>query len=77
MKIAPMVTVLPTEQTKPSVTNDERLVAVCPASIRSDVSCATCGICAKPERRAIIGFPAHGTGAAKARKVFFMEPVPP
>ncbi|WP_425414314.1 DUF7227 family protein [Ottowia thiooxydans] len=52
-KIAPVVTVLPTEQIKPSMTNDERSVAVCPASVRSDVSCATCGSCANRKRPAI------------------------
>ncbi|WP_431777956.1 DUF7227 family protein [Ottowia caeni] len=64
-EIAPVVTILPADQTKPSVTNDERFIAVCTATVRDDVSCATCGICAHPRRRAIIGFPAHGTGAKK------------
>jgi len=71
-EIAPVVTILPADQTKPSVTNDERFIAVCTATVRDDVSCATCGICANPRRRAIIGFPAHGTGAKKAHKVFYM-----
>lgn len=70
LKIAPVVTILPPEQTKPSVTNDRRFIAVCPATVRDDVSCATCGICANPRCRAIIGFPAHGTGVKKAHKVF-------
>ena len=53
-------------------TPEGRHVSICPASVRDDVSCATCGVCAIVSRRTIIGFPAHGTGTAKAAKVFFM-----
>lgn len=36
---------------------------VCPAQVRDDVNCATCGLCAIiDERRPIIAFRAHGTG---------------
>jgi len=46
---------------------------VCPAQTREDVTCASCGLCAIPDRRVIIGFRAHGTRArvadAKARRV--------
>lgn len=73
----PVVVVLPAEQTKPTRTPDGRFVAVCPATQRDDVTCATCGICAHPTRRAIIGFPAHGSGAKKAQAVFFMKIVSP
>ncbi len=75
LKVAPVVTVLPPGQTGLSVTNDERSVVVCPATIEgAGVSCATCGICANPRRRSIIGFPAHGSGAEKVRKVFYLKP---
>lgn len=72
-KVAPVVAALPTYQTKPTVTNDERLVAVCPATVRDDVNCSTCGICVNPRRRAIVGFPAHGSGAKKVQKVFMLK----
>lgn len=71
-KIAPVVCLLPPDTTKPVRTPEGRLVIVCPASIRDDVTCATCGICAS-QRRAIVGFPAHGTGKTKAHKVFMMK----
>lgn len=71
LKIAPVVTLLPPEQVTPTVTPEGRHVAICPASVRDDVSCATCGICAT-QRKAIIGFPAHGSTKAKAHKVFMM-----
>ena len=69
--IAPVATLLPPEQLEACRTPAGRLVAVCPASV-GDMDCARCGVCAAPHRKAIIGFPAHGSGAAKARKVFFM-----
>ncbi len=69
--IAPVVTLLPPDQVRPTTTPGGRFVAVCPASVRDDVSCATCGVCANPDREAIIGFPVHGSGKTKARQVFF------
>ena len=67
--IGPVVVLLPPEQTKPTLTPAGRHVSVCPASIRDDIDCARCGVCAT-DRVAIIGFPAHGSGKAKAHKVF-------
>ena len=69
--IAPVVVVLPIDQTKPSKTPAGRHISVCPAAVRDDVTCASCGICAVSSRKAIIGFPAHGTGAKKAQAMFF------
>jgi hypothetical protein len=71
--IAPVACVLPTGTTKTLKTPAGRHVSICPATVRDDVTCASCGICAVPGHKAIIGFPAHGTGAKKAHKVFFMK----
>lgn len=73
--IAPVVCVLPAGTMKPLKTPAGRHVSICPATVRDDVTCASCGICAVPGHKAIIGFPAHGTGAKKAQKVFFMKQV--
>lgn len=66
----PVVVVLPT-----SVQGNVRLqtpkgrtVTVCPATYRDDVTCATCGLCARL-RDVIVGFPAHGNGKNKASKI--------
>lgn len=67
--IAPVVVLLPEDQVKPTHTPGGRHVAVCPASVRDDTACATCGICAK-QRESIIGFPVHGTGKKRAAQVF-------
>ena len=68
LEIGPVVTVLPMEQKENLTTPKGRKVVVCPATIRDDVSCMTCGLCARL-RDAIIGFPAHGNGAKKANAI--------
>lgn len=72
--IGPVVTVLPSDTTKPLKTPEGRHVSVCPATVRDDIQCASCGICANATRKAIIGFPAHGSGAKKAQQIFFQPP---
>lgn len=44
-----------------TVTPDGRKVATCPATYRDDVTCASCLLCARRDRKVIVGFPAHGT----------------
>jgi len=56
----PVVVVLPSTQTRNTVTPAGRPVIVCPATQRADVSCATCQLCQR-QRTAIVGFPAHGS----------------
>jgi hypothetical protein len=68
LDIAPVTTVLPETQTTNTTTPKGRKVIVCPATIRDNVSCATCQLCAR-NREAIIGFPAHGTSKRKANEV--------
>jgi len=61
----PVATVLPIDQTTNTTTPQGRKVVICPATIRDDVSCATCQLCQR-QRDFIIGFPAHGTSKKKA-----------
>lgn len=68
LEIAPVVVVLPQDQKENLTTPKGRKVVVCPATIRDDVSCMTCGLCARL-RDAIVGFPAHGNGAKKANAI--------
>lgn len=77
MGVGPVVVVLPIDQTKPTMTPKGRQVSVCPAAVRDDVTCSTCGICAVAHRKAIIGFPAHGSGAKKVQALFFMKSAQP
>lgn len=75
MAIGPVVCVLPADATKPMQTPGGRTVVVCPATQNDDIDCARCELCQKVDRKSIVGFPAHGSGAAKVQKVFFMEKV--
>lgn len=69
--IAPVVVVLPdtVHGNADIATPAGRKVAVCPATYRDDVSCSTCGLCQRQNRKVIVGFPAHGTSRKRASKV--------
>lgn len=59
---APVVTILPSDTAEKIVkTPNGRIVAICPATYR-DTNCARCQLCARKDRRVIVGFPAHGVG---------------
>lgn len=64
LNVGPVVVVLPSDQTENTVTPNGNKVVVCPAVIRDDVTCSSCGLCQK-QRGAIVGFPAHGTAKKK------------
>ena len=66
---APVVVVLPSDQTTALKTPAGRHVAICPATISDNVTCASCGLCAEAGRKSIIGFPAHGNRKAKASAI--------
>lgn len=69
----PVCAIVPTDTPEKSYTPEGRTIIVCPAQTREDVTCASCGLCARADRAVIIGFRAHGTRArvadAKARRV--------
>lgn len=69
MDIGPVTVVLPASQVENTVTPKGRKVVVCPATIRDNVSCATCGLCQIAKRDCIVGFPSHGTGKRKASAI--------
>lgn len=69
MGIGPVTVVLPASQVENTVTPKGRKVVVCPATIRDNVSCATCGLCQIVKRDCIVGFPSHGTGKRKASAI--------
>lgn len=71
--IAPVVVILPEDSPVLQTTPGGNTVVVCPAITSDKVTCSTCGICAKSDRKSIVGFPVHGTGKKKAGKVFMMK----
>lgn len=62
----PVVTVLPAHVRENTTTPAGHKVVICPAVVRDDVSCMTCGLCARAERKVIVGFPAHGPAHKRA-----------
>ena len=69
LDIGPVAVVLPAGfDGRQTETPAGRRVAQCPATYR-DTTCADCGLCAKRERRVIVGFPAHGINKRKASAV--------
>lgn len=64
----PVVTVLPgtVQGNVEMYTPAGRRVVVCPATYREDVSCATCGLCSRANRKTVVGFPVHGTSHKRA-----------
>lgn len=67
----PVVVVLPAEVSGnvKIETPAGRRVTVCPATYRDEVSCNTCGLCQRQDRKAIVGFPAHGASKRKASAI--------
>lgn len=71
MDIGPVVTILPAEiqgNVKVSTPKGRRVV-VCPATYREDVTCQSCQLCQRSERKVIVGFPAHGASKRKASAI--------
>ena len=62
LAIAPVVVVLDAKEgERHDVTTPAgRKVATCPATYRDDVTCASCQLCQRKDRKVIVGFPAHG-----------------
>lgn len=68
--IGPVVTILPVDMSGDVApvykTPKGRKVAVCPATYKDDVSCASCQLCQRVDRKVIVGFPVHGTAKKRA-----------
>lgn len=70
LNVAPVVTVLPADAPAVTHTPHGRRVVVCPAQTRDKVTCASCGLCARRDRRGlIIGFRAHGSSHKKVAAI--------
>ena len=65
----PVAVVVPIDTPKHTTTPQGRPILVCPAQTREGMTCALCQLCANPDRRAIIGFRAHGTKARQADRI--------
>ena len=67
--IGPVVTVVPSNAKVGSLkTEAGNKIVICPASYRDDVTCSDCGLCQR-QRKAIVGFPAHGQAHKQASAI--------
>lgn len=69
LNIGPVVTVLPLNQSDNLLTPAGNAVIVCPAVKDAYTTCQTCKLCAKANRKVVIGFPAHGVKKNKANEI--------
>jgi hypothetical protein len=73
LQAGPVVCVVPMDTPALTKTPAGRTIVICPAQTNDDVTCLTCQLCQKVDRKSIIGFRAHGSKAkitdAKARRV--------
>jgi hypothetical protein len=65
----PVAVVVPLDTPARTTTPHGRPIVVCPAQIKDDVTCYSCGLCQRANRKVIVGFLAHGTRAKKADAV--------
>jgi len=69
LEIGPVVVVLPSDQVTNTKTPQGRPIVICPATPKdSTITCESCQLCARVERKCIVGFPAHGSGTKKAEQ---------
>ena len=68
--IGPVVSILPRDAGKVTYTDGGIRIVTCPAALNKEITCSVCGVCQNADRRVVIGFPAHGSGAKKAEQVF-------
>jgi hypothetical protein len=67
---APVVAIVPSTVPRHGKTPNGNSYSVCPAQERNDITCSNCGLCAIPDRKAIIAFRVHGIAKNKALKVY-------
>ena len=64
LDVAPVTVVVPHDRAGNTTTPMGRKVVICPARTHTNITCATCGLCAR-RRDAIIAFPALGPAKRK------------
>jgi hypothetical protein len=68
--IGPVVTTMPANCENVTFTPNGNKIVKCPAAYKDNVTCQSCMLCAKSNRKVIIGFPAHGSKKKSVEAVF-------
>jgi hypothetical protein len=68
--IGPVVTTMPVNCENVTFTPNGNKIVKCPAVYKENVTCQSCMLCAKSNRKVIIGFPAHGVKKKSVEAVF-------
>ena len=69
LRVGPVVTLLPTDAPARTKTPGGRIVVKCPAQYRDSVACASCKLCARRNRKVIVGFEVHGCQRRQAGRI--------
>ena len=69
LDIGPVVTILPSTVTGNCRTPKGKTVVLCPVAANKIESCEKCRLCQKVNRKAIIGFPSHGSYKKRIDKI--------
>lgn len=65
----PTVCIIAIDAPNTMKTPGRNTIVKCPAVYREDITCASCALCQKANRKVIIGFPAHGVSKKKVQKI--------
>ena len=70
LDIGPVVCIMPTDFTGTMKTPAGNKIVQCPATREGlEIDCAQCQLCARANRSAIVGFPAHGQSKRRASEI--------
>jgi len=64
-----VVVTVPKDFVNKTLTPDGNVVVLCPQQRNDSVTCAKCMLCAKADRKQIVGFVAHGTNSKKLNQI--------
>ena len=67
--IGPVVCVVPESAKNGYSTPNGNRIVICPNAVNKKTQCVDCGLCQLSSRKAIIGFPAHGTRKKKVSEI--------
>jgi hypothetical protein len=69
LEIAPVCVILPWDTNKNLATPGGNRIVICPATTKDNVTCEKCRLCARSNRKVIVGFPSHGAQKKKATQI--------